>query len=292
MGAGNAALAELHARMSKAKPENMLRTRLLVLILLIPSLVGLIVAGGLIMTSALLVVLVIAAWEYWQIFNKGGYAPSGMVLLGGMPLLVITQYVIGLEGRVAAMTILVMLAMIVHMISFENGKEKPATDFGITIGGLVCIGWLGSYLIPLRSLPNGMYWALTIIPSAMLADAGGYIFGKWIGKHKLCRRLSPNKTWEGFFGGILFGVTITGVLASLWHLVVPEITLIRGLILGVIMAVFPLFGDLGISMIKRQFGLKDISNIIPGHGGVLDRFDTMLWAVPIGFYLVTWFWGQ
>jgi phosphatidate cytidylyltransferase len=88
----------------------------------------------------------------------------------------------------------------------------------------------------------------------------------------------------------LFSVIITGFIASLWHLVVPEITLIRGLIIGLVMGIFPLFGDLGISMIKRQFGLKDTSNIIPGHGGVLDRFDTTLWAVPIGFYLVSWFW--
>ena len=290
MAAVNGALVEFRSIKIQAVTKDMLRTRVLVLIFLIPAMIGVIIAGGWILAAALLVVLELAVWEYWSIFTKGGYTPSKLILMGGMLVLIVSYNLAGHTGRTAAVTFLVMLAMIVYIISYEAGGEKPATNLGITIGGIFCIGWLGTFLLPLRNLPNGLWWTLMVIPSAMLADTGGYIFGKWIGRHKLCPRLSPNKTWEGFFGGILFGVPLTVLIAWILHLSITEITLARGLIMGLVMAIFPIFGDLGVSMIKRQFGLKDTSNIIPGHGGVLDRFDTTFWAVPIGFYLITYLW--
>jgi len=101
-------------------------------------------------------------------------------------------------------------------------------------------------------------------------------------------RVSPKKSWEGYFGGILFGIVFAALFASLWHLRVPVITPFKGAIIGLVMAVVTPLGDLGESMIKRQFGFKDSSNLLPGHGGVMDRIDSWIWAAVIGYYLVGW----
>ncbi|RPJ37909.1 MAG: CDP-archaeol synthase, partial [Chloroflexi bacterium] len=102
---------------------------------------------------------------------------------------------------------------------------------------------------------------------------------------------SPNKSWEGYVGGVIGGALFALLMASIWQLRAPAVTPMKGLILGfVICAIVPL-GDLGESMLKRCFGVKDSSNLLPGHGGVLDRIDTWLWAAPIGYYLILYAWS-
>jgi phosphatidate cytidylyltransferase len=119
-----------------------------------------------------------------------------------------------------------------------------------------------------------------------LADSGAFLIGSRYGKHKLSPRLSPKKTWEGFFGGIVFGVVSGAILAALWHFMSPAMTVERGALIGLLMGALTPLGDLGESMIKRQAGVKDSSQILPGHGGVLDRIDSWLWAGVIGYYVV------
>jgi phosphatidate cytidylyltransferase len=114
------------------------------------------------------------------------------------------------------------------------------------------------------------------------------VIGKRFGKHQLSPRVSPKKTWEGYLGGILFAMILTPLLAAGWHLRAPAVTPLDGLIIGAVISVFAPLGDLGESMLKRQFGLKDSSNLLPGHGGAMDRIDTWLWAAAIGYYLVLW----
>jgi phosphatidate cytidylyltransferase len=110
---------------------------------------------------------------------------------------------------------------------------------------------------------------------------------------KLSPRLSPKKTWEGFFGGLAFAVVLTTALTAVWQLGAGPGTAIqplRGALLGLVMGIFPTLGDLGESMIKRQAGVKDSSNLIPGHGGAFDRIDSWLWAGILGYYLIIWLW--
>jgi phosphatidate cytidylyltransferase len=128
----------------------------------------------------------------------------------------------------------------------------------------------------------------------MFADSGAYFIGKGFGRHQLSPRLSPKKTWEGYFGGIIVGLILTTLLAALiqWS-IGPDstITPLRGALVGLVMGVVPTLGDLGESMIKRQMGVKDSGNILPGHGGAFDRVDSWLWAVAIGYYMVVWLWS-
>jgi phosphatidate cytidylyltransferase len=117
--------------------------------------------------------------------------------------------------------------------------------------------------------------------------------GSRIGRHKMTKRLSPKKSWEGYFGGVVAGVLGGAALAALIQtLAAPggSITWERGGWLGLALAVLTTLGDLGESMMKRQVGVKDSGDLLPGHGGVFDRIDSWLWAGVIGYYLITWLW--
>lgn len=131
---------------------------------------------------------------------------------------------------------------------------------------------------------------LTALPAIWLADGGAYLVGRKNGKHKMAPRVSPGKSWEGYLAGVLFGALGTMGLAFLWGLNAPEITPFRGFLLGAVISVLAPLGDLGESMLKRQFGIKDSGVFLPGHGGALDRVDSTLWAAFIGYLMITLLW--
>ncbi len=268
----------------------MLTQRLLVAILIIPIGVTFIALGGLPFALLIMAVLGVAAWEYWRIYKTGGYSASAVLLVAGTGILVLTRYLFGFRDADAVLAGLVMACMVLHTFLHENGSDHSATDFAITISGLLYIGWLGSYMISLRNLPDGLWWSLLVLPGTGLADAGAYFVGSHLGKHPLAPRVSPKKTWEGYVGGIVIGTLGCAGLGAIWGIMTPAITPLRGLILGFALSVLSILGDLGESMIKRQFSVKDSSHLLPGHGGIFDRIDSWLWAAPIGFYLILWLW--
>lgn len=265
----------------------MLRDRLIVVIILIPLAVLIVAAGGWFFSLPITAILAIAAWEYWRIFKKGGYSPSLILLVGGVVLLGLSRAYFGFQYTDLLISILTVVALAWFTFAYEKGINQSATDFGITIGGIFYLGWIGSYLITLRALPNGTYWVMLAIPAVAFADAGAYMFGRRFGKHKMSPRVSPLKSWEGYFGGIFFSAICSSALAGLWHFCVPTISWLDGLILAIVLSILGPLGDLAESMFKRQFQVKDSSNLLPGHGGVMDRIDTWIWAAVISFYLIT-----
>jgi phosphatidate cytidylyltransferase len=264
----------------------MLSKRILVLIFLIPACVGFIALGGWYFAVFMAIFLAIAAWEWGKIFQQGDNHPSVIVMILGVVSLVLSRmFTIPhlVEGILAAN---IFLATLIHLIQYEKGRNQAATDFTITICGIVYLGWLGGHFIMLRDLPNGLWWMLLAIPAIWIADAGAYLIGRKWGKHKLSSRASPNKSWEGYIAGIISATLLTPLIAYLWSLRVPDISMFQGLIIGLVVSILAPLGDLGESMIKRQFHLKDSSHLLPGHGGILDRFDSWLWAVPIAYYSI------
>jgi len=131
--------------------------------------------------------------------------------------------------------------------------------------------------------PNLIIAILLII---WVFDTGAYFVGTSFGKHKLCPRLSPKKTWEGFWGGLITGVAAGALFPLLLKNMGINIPPLRGAILGLVLALGTPLGDLAVSMIKRQVARKDSGNLLPGHGGAFDRLDTLLWAMPISYYLI------
>ena len=266
----------------------MFSQRMIVATILIPLTVGAVYAGGWFYAALILAMLGSAAWEYWYMFQKGGFCPSRSILVGGVLLLAASRAWLGFTFSDLLLSAIILIAMFVHTIAYERGVDCSASSFAVTLSGVLYLGWIGAYLFSLRNLPDGTWWALTVVPSAVLADSGAYIFGKKFGKHRFSPRVSPKKTWEGYLGGILFAMVFTALLAALWHLRAPAVTPLAGLIIGAVLSILCPFGDLGESMLKRQFGLKDSSNLLPGHGGMFDRIDSWLWAAVIGYYLVLW----
>jgi phosphatidate cytidylyltransferase len=159
----------------------------------------------------------------------------------------------------------------------------PATDWALTLTGSLYLGWLLGHAIRLRALDNGLLWLFLAAAGVWAADVTAYFAGRAFGRHKWWPRHSPNKTWEGYLSGVVASIAVVGVIGA-WLLQAPlASSLLLGLIIG---SVAPL-GDLAESMIKREVGAKDSSHLIPGHGGILDRIDSLLFSIPIVFYWVS-----
>lgn len=263
-----------------------LAQRLLVADLIVIVGVSLIAVGGYYFVAFVCLILGLAAWEYWRMYQAGGYRPSAPILIGGTLLLVVTRHFWGFETAPLLFCLFALATITTQVLDYRRAAKTAALDFSINLGGLLYVGWLGAYLITLRNLPDGEWWLLLVIPTVGLCDTGAYLIGSTLGRHPFAPEISPNKTWEGYLGGILFGLLGGLGLALLWGLRAPSIHPWQGLLLGLVLGLLSPLGDLGESVLKRGFGVKDTSAILPGHGGVLDRIDSWLWAAPIGYYLI------
>jgi phosphatidate cytidylyltransferase len=271
----------------------MFMKRALVTLILLPIGLALIVIGGPAYVGLVALILALAAWEFARLFHVGGFAPTAALVVIGTLAIAISRAMDGFASAPWLVSLLILVAMTIHLVEYERGRDQAASDFAITLAGMFYIGWLGAYLISVRDLPDGMWWLLLILPVVWLADSAAYLVGSRIGRHKMTKRLSPKKSWEGYFGGVVAGVLGGAALAWLIQtLAAPggSITWSRGALVGLALAVLTTLGDLGESMMKRQVGMKDSGNLLPGHGGVFDRIDSWLWAGVIGYYMITWLW--
>lgn len=268
----------------------MLTQRILVVLVLLPIGITLILLGGIPYNLFMTLVLALSGWEYARMFRKAGWQPGKLLVIAGVTLIALMRSFFEFQHMDWILCLLVMAAMAYHLFQYEKGRSEAAVDFCITLDGIFYLGWLGSYLISLRSLPNGMWWILLVLPTVWCADAGAYFIGSRFGKHLLAPRLSPKKTWEGYFGGVASAIIGGMVLVYFISQQMPGISLTQGAFLGLLLGVLTPLGDLGESMLKRMAGVKDSSQLLPGHGGVFDRIDSWIWAVVLGFYLIQWFW--
>jgi phosphatidate cytidylyltransferase len=205
-------------------------------------------------------------------------------------LLVVTTRVYLQNYATPALTLVVLVAITWHLVQYEKGRREAGLEFTITVAGVLYLGWIGAYLVELRHLPDGLWWFFLVLPSVWLADSFAYFVGVRFGKHLLSPRLSPKKTWEGYWGGVFFGTLGTmGIGLLMTSLGGPIIPWWKGLILGAVLSSLTTLGDLGESMLKRYAGVKDSGTILPGHGGALDRIDSWLWGGALGYQLILWF---
>lgn len=231
----------------------------------------------------------VSAWEYVRLFRLAKFEPSSIVTIAGTVVIVLAR---GLWPAAAmfAFVALTLVAMTVHLIAYERGRIEAAVDFVITVGGLAYLGWIASYMLDLRALPYGGWWAMLVFPVVWLADSGGYLIGVRYGRHKMFKRLSPGKSWEGFIAGLIGGSLMGGFFAFAFSRFGPlHITILDGLLLGFVLSSLPLFGDLGESLFKRFADQKDSGNLLPGHGGAFDRIDSLIWAGVIAYYWIHFF---
>jgi phosphatidate cytidylyltransferase len=268
----------------------MFRTRLIVGFVLLPLGLVSIVLGGWAYGALLVLALGRAAWEYGRLFHSDQSKPAVWMLVAGVVAISVARVGFGFELDPWLLTLLAMIALTVHLIDFERGRQQAASDFATTLSGMFYIGLLGGYLVLMRQLPNGLWWVVLTFIAVWLADTTAYIFGTRYGRHKMTPRLSPKKSWEGFAFGLAASTLITPVYMLVFRVAGlpddPAFSVMNAAILGFVVGSLSTLGDVGISMIKRQMKVKDASKLLPGHGGILDRIDSWLWAFPIGYYLI------
>ena len=255
-----------------------------------------IIYGGVFYFLLMATFLVGGAWEYVRLYRAVKHEPNEFVTVGGV-LVILTARFFFTETAIPVFVATILIAMTAHLLSFERGRDQAAHDFGVTVAGIVYLGWIGAYLLDLRSLMSpemGVWWFMLVLPLVWAADTGGYSIGAAYGKHKMAPRLSPKKSWEGYFAGIFTSVLVGAFFAYAFSTMGPQplsglITPLQGGLLGLVIGALAPLGDLGESMFKRQSGMKDSSNIFPGHGGFLDRIDSWIWGAAIGYFLIYYF---
>jgi phosphatidate cytidylyltransferase len=267
----------------------MLVDRLAVVIFLLPMAAWVVWLGGVPFLGGILLICMAGAWEFAHFFQAIGYRPARPLLLVGVAWFVIAAQfpVLEFNGLAIALTLIASIAW--HLIDYERGANTAATDFAYTITGIFYLGGLGQYFILVRQLPDGLWWTMATFNAIWFTDTLAYTFGRLFGRRKLAPRLSPKKTWEGYFGGILGSVVTCALLAPLWGISTQpssHLNWLTGVLLGAVIGMLSPLGDLGISMLKRQTGVKDSGNVIAGHGGVLDRIDSWLVSFPLAYYFI------
>lgn len=263
----------------------MLKQRALSALIFVPLFLGLAWLGGLCFNLFLLAVLAAAGYEYSHLLKNSGYSVSYALMIAAILALGLLRMISNSWMEPLAWTVILALLSVYSMWQYEHGDATALVSMGLQVFGVFYIGVLGAYGIALnQSQPRGNLWLLVTIALVWLVDAGAYLIGTRFGKHNIAPRLSPKKTLEGLIGGTLVGL-ISGVLIG-WILrkPLPELGMLNGAVLGLLLGPIAFFGDALMSLIKRTAAVKDTSSLIPGHGGVLDRLDSMLWAMAVGYY--------
>jgi phosphatidate cytidylyltransferase len=255
--------------------------------------VALVILGGTLFNLFILVVLCIGSIEFVQLAARRGPRP-----FAGLTLLWTGYYVLGrllpetaLVSAGAALLLLLTLVVALLRFRFAADAADVVIGFALTLAGSFYIGWSGAHFISLRALDDGLYWFLTVVGVVWIAEAAAYFIGRALGRTPFSPVISPSKTWEGYLGGVLCGTGCGVGLTLLWGRLGagPASHLVHGLVLGLLASTLGPLGDLGISMFKRYAGAKNASSLIPGHGGLLDRLDSLLVTIMLGYYYVTLF---
>ena len=263
----------------------MLRQRALSALIFVPLFLGLAWLGGIAFDLFLLAVLGFAGFEYARMLQNSGYKVFYPFMIAAIAALALLRMLS--TGWLEPLAWVVILAVLgfYSLWQYEHGDDKAFISLSLQVFGVFFIGVLGSYGISLnQALPHGNLWLLVTIALVWLVDAGAYFDGSRFGKRNIVPRLSPKKTLEGLVGGTMVGL-LSGVLIG-WILrkPLPELGSLNGAGLGLILGPVAFFGDTLMSLIKRSLAVKDTGSLIPGHGGVLDRLDSMLWAMAAGYY--------
>ena len=282
-----------------------------------PIAIAIVIYGGAPLAALLAVASALGAWEFFRIARASSQTPFddvGIALAGLLPLLVHARYLqlYDPNGRLSAVEIaaVVMLALLTLAIWRRGVAGKPMSAVGSTLLGIAYTGGMLSFGYAIRyheyafapaslslggksfAIPSGGLLLLLPLITTWASDTGAYAVGRALGRRKLIPAVSPGKTVEGAIGGLLASMLVAWVFTQ--FLLRPAAQLdfrwrpLGAIAVGAVISVAAQLGDLAESLFKREAGVKDASNIIPGHGGVLDRVDSLLFVLPVSFIVFGW----
>lgn len=247
--------------------------------------------GGLPFAVAIGIVSVLGAMEFYGGVRRMGARPVEWAGLAAVALFVYSTrtYERASIGSIfpAVLTLLLILSFCVELV---RSKRAPLVNVGATVFGAIYVGWLISHLVVLRGIKGdvsvgsytsnvGAWLVMLTFLGTWACDTGAYFIGRLYGKTKLAPKLSPNKTIEGSVAGLISSVLVTVIAGTILRLP-PQ----HSLALGAIFGILTQLGDLSESAIKRELSIKDFGTLVPGHGGILDRFDSLLFTGPAAYY--------
>jgi phosphatidate cytidylyltransferase len=273
--------------------------RIISALVLAPIVLLIVWLGGWWMTALIAAAIIIGVAEIGRIFAAGSLHPRTAVATGlGLAFLAAVVFqsrtTVNLSG--AALALAVIGSLLAEI--WRRDRTGSLDAWAVTLAGALYVGGLLAHFVLLRGIaapalrPNplsglklapGAAWIFATFAVTWASDSGAYFAGRAFGRTKMSPRLSPKKTWEGFAGGTLAAVGAGVGIVALLGLPVSAWV---GVALGLIGSVGGTLGDLAESMLKRQAGVKDSGNLIPGHGGLLDRVDSLLWTAPLTYYLL------
>lgn len=274
------------------KRKDSVSKRLLASAIFIPCLLLIARRGSYFFLALVDIMIFVGLLEFYRMMEAKGLKPYKM--LGIMSGLVLSWYIFFQQGIYANFFLSIVLMAIMTLELLRKEKGLAVYHISVTIFGVFYVAWLGSHLILLRELPHlkglpyslGFSFVIVAFVLTWCYDTGAYFVGKWVGKHRIFPSISPSKTLEGLIGGVAFSVT--GILITR-ILIAPYISIYHAIGLAVVASIVGQLGDLVESMIKRDVRIKDSSTTIPGHGGVLDRFDSLLFTSPLLYYFFKYF---
>ena len=295
------------------KPPSNLQLRLLTAAVLIPTVLYVIFQGGYWVLATVVIITVLGLSEFYQLIEAKGAHPLrtfGTVAGASLPVVAF----VGSEYHATILMSAVLLGVMVAQLGKARIAESLASISG-TFFGVFYVGWLLSHVIVLRDfhrvvhgkwgdvavvgiLPEvGIFYLIFTIAIVIAGDAGAYFTGRAYGRHKLAPKISPAKTVEGALGAVIAGVGVGLACKAVFEILIPGVTAPIGwevcAVLAVILSVVGIVGDLVESLLKRDAAVKDTGILLPGTGGVLDRIDSSLLAIPVMYYLMlayTYFW--
>ncbi len=244
-----------------------------------------------------LIITLACLWEYYSITDRGdegrAFVVPGMIaavavnvvmyLFAFGKILGYSRYIAPFDARIIMGGVALFLSIIIALQLFTRPLRGASYSMGVTLFGLVFIVFSFSHIIRLKSLVNGVYYVIILNIAVMLNDTFAYVGGVLFGRHKTGFPVSPNKSWEGYFSGLLFtiiGMVITNEVYAVFF-GVQLFGMVEAVLLGIALSVLGNLGDLVESAVKRDGSIKDSGSIIPGHGGMWDVFDAMIFSLPL-----------
>ena len=232
--------------------------------------------------AALLVVALLGQMEFYTLLEHRGRRLQKLLgLLGGA--LVLRGFYYGDATLVLRVLVLLVVVLLLGRTFSSRAVETAADEVGVTLLGLFYVPFLFGYVLMLRDLDQGRLWVLFLFAAVWAGDTGAYYLGSRFGRRRLHPRVSPRKTWEGAVGGLGCSLAAAALAGALLF---PGRSAAAMAGFGGLLGAAGQAGDLAESLIKRCSGSKDSGSLFPGHGGVLDRFDGVLFAAPLLYYVL------
>jgi phosphatidate cytidylyltransferase len=241
---------------------------------------GAVYLGGAALAGTVLLMAMLASREYQRMIVRAGRRPLCALQYGLTAFLIIGVASLP-PGVTLGVFVLTFVSSLVWQITRVTEGREPYVEWALTLAGASYLGWLSAYFIVLRALPSGLNWMLLTLAAVWSCDSIAYVSGRAWGRHAFFPNVSPHKTWEGAAAGFVGGTLVVSLLGF-----VLGLPIVWAAGLGMVASLATIFGDLVESLIKRQMGVKDSGGLVPGHGGMLDRIDSLLFTVVFVYYYV------